>query len=232
MTWSVTKTPRFSTVTQRPVSGARPVSFSVSPYPSWEWELNWEILRDQGLAEENSASLLKPDLFALQDFFLAMNGANGRFVYDPAANDVALNVPLEDTFVTQNTSGTLVNGYSGTADGTETVFQLYRTSRITGSLMPAEPIDALSVITSSPLLSTSFALYGNGALIPAAHYTLSQYPLQVTFGTPPVSGTAISWFGYFAYVVKFSDDSLDLEQFMFNLWKCQSLKIEQVPLGW
>ncbi len=233
--WDSVKSPRFSTVTQRPVSGARPVSFSVSEFPSWKWSLNWEMLRDQGLwpetgsmpAGENSSSLLKPDLFALQDFFLAMNGSNGRFVYDPAANVI----PLEDTYVTETLSGTLVNGYSGTTDGSQTVFQLYRTSRITGSLVLVEAIDALSANSAGIGSPNPFALYLDGTLVNPTLYTLSQYPLQVTFGSAPTAGQALAWSGNFAYVAKFVDDTIDLNQFVQNLYELQRLDVEQVPLG-
>lgn len=232
--WESHKSPRFNTVTQHPVSGARPVSFSVSQFPSWEWDLSWSVLRDQGLWPEsedvpagvNNANDLKPDFFALQDFFLAMNGSNGRFIYDPAANPV----PLEDTYITPIIAGTLVNGYSGTTNGTQTVFQLYRTSKVTGSLVPVEAIDALSAISSDVGINP-FALYLDGALVNSSLYTLSQYPLQVTFGTAPSAGKALSWNGNYAYVAKFLDDTLDFDQFVQNLYSLQSCKLEQVPLG-
>jgi hypothetical protein len=222
-------------VTQNPVSNARPVSFSVSTLPSWAWDLNWEFLRDQGLWPEtgsmasgvNSSSLLKPDLFALQDFYLAMNGANGRFVYDPAANVI----PLEDTYVTETIAGTLVNGYSGTTDGVSFVFQLYRTSKVTGTLVPVEAIDALSAMSMGIGSPNPFALYLNGTLVNPSLYALSQYPLQVTFTTAPAAGQALCWSGNFAYVTKFAEDSLDFNQFVQNLYELQSCKIEQVPLG-
>ena len=226
VTWDARKTPRFSTVTQHPVSGARPVSFSVSPYPSWEWELSFSVLRDQGLSEVNSASDLKPDFFALQDFYLSMNGSNGRFIYDPAANAV----PMEDTLVTQVTSGTLVNGYSGNTATGQTAYQLYRTSKITGSILPVEAIDALSAL-SSPFLANAFALYLNGTLVDPSLYTLSQYPLMANFLTAPTAGQALSWSGMYAYVAKFAEDKIDFNEFMANLWELQSLRIEQVPLG-
>jgi hypothetical protein len=233
--WDSHKSPRFNTVTQNPVSGARPVSFSVSQFPSWAWELSFEVLRDQGLwpatgdvpAGENSSSDLKPDLFALQDFYLVMNGANGRFVYDPAANVI----PLEDTFVTNVIVGTLVNGYSGTTNGTEAIFQLYRTSKVTGSLVPVEAIDALSAMSMGIGSPNPFALYLDNVLVDPSLYTLSQYPLQVTFGTPPAAGKALAWNGNAAYVVKFAEDSLDFSQFVEHLWDLQSLRLEQVCLG-
>lgn len=234
VTWDARRSPRFSTVTQYPVSGASPLSFSTAPYPSYEWELSWDRLRDQGLWPEsedtpagvNSSSELKPDLFALEDFFLAMNGSNGRFIYDPAANAI----PLQDTYVNPVISGTLVNGYSATTNGSQEVFQLYRTSKVTGELIPVEAIDALSVISSATGLNP-FALYLNGALVNPTLYTVSQYPLKVTFGTAPMAGQALSWNGNYAYVAKFQEDKIDFNQFVLNLYDLQSLKLEQVPLG-
>lgn len=233
--WESHKSPRFNTVTQHPVSGARPVSFSVQPFPSWEFDLNWEKLRDQGLwpasgnvpAGINSSSLLSPDFSALESFFLAMNGSNGRFVYDPAANTPQ----LEDTYITEVTAGTLINGYSGTTNGTETVFQLYKTSKVTGTLVPVEAIDALSAISVGIGASNPFALYLNGSLVSPSLYTLSQYPLQVTFASAPTAGQALSWNGSYAYVAKFLDDTLDFNQFMQNLYSLDTCKLEQVPLG-
>ena len=217
------------------MSGARPVSFSVSPFPSWEWDLSWSVLRDQGLWPEsedvpagvNDANELKPDFAALETFFLSMNGSNGRFVYDPAANVV----PLEDTYITPVIAGTLVNGYSGTTNGTETVFQLYRTSKVTGSLIPVEAIDALSANSIGIGSPNPFGLYLDGVLVSDSLYTLSQYPLQVTFGSAPAAGKALSWNGNYSYVAKFLDDTLNFDQFVQNLYSLQTCKVEQVPLG-
>ena len=228
LTWNYRKTPRFSTVTQRPVSGARPVSFSNSPFPSWEWELVWEVLRDQGLAEQNSSSEQKPDLFMLQDFFLEMNGANGRFIFDPAASSIQ----IEDTLVSEVVPGTLVNGYSGLTNGTQTVFQLYRSSGVSGTPAIVEAVDALSGISMGIGAPNPFGLYLNGSLVSSSLYTLSSFPpLQATFTEAPESGQTLSWSGNMAYVVKFSDDHIDLNQFLYQVWELQSLKLEQVPLG-
>jgi len=226
LTWNSRKTPRFSTVTQYPVSGARPVSFSTSPFPSWEWELTWEFLRDQGLDTVNSISSAQPEFSQLQDFFLAMNGSNGRFIYDPAANSI----PIEDNFVTQNLSGTMVNGYSGSTEYGQTAYQLYRSSKVTGSLVEVEAIDALSAVCQ-PFSATPFHLYLDNVLVDPSTYTLGDYPLVVTFGSAPAVGKTITWTGVYAYIAKFGEDKIDLSQFMYRLWELQSMKIEQVPLG-
>lgn len=226
LTWGLHKIQRFATVTQTPASGARPVSFSVSPYPSWEWELVWEFIRDQGLQTSNVPP--QPDLSLITDFYAGMNGSNGRFVFDPSANSP----DLDDNFVSANMSGTMVNGYSGLTDGLANVFQLYRSSRATGTLIPVEPIDVLSSVTTAVGSPTPFQLYLNGTLVPSANYTISNYPLQVTFASTPASGQAISWTGVYAYVAKFQEDKLDLNQFAYRLYEIQSCKLEQVPLGY
>lgn len=233
------KTPRFSTVTQRPVSGGRPVSYSVTDLPSWEWELSWSVLRDQGVFEDNSQSQLKPDFFALQDFYLAMNGSNGRFVFDPAA----VSPQMDDLYVPYRLvtpaalgatpTNTLVNGYSGLGTGTQTAFQLYRTTRSTGQLEPAEAIDCLSAICSAQAQPPGgpFNVYVNNALQIPTSYTVSQFPLIVTFNVAPPNGAIISWTGIFSYCAKFSEDKIDFNEWSFRLWELQSLKMEQVPLG-
>ena len=237
------KSPRFSTVTQRPVSGGRPVSFSNTDLPSFEWELNWSVLRDQGVFESNNQSILEPYFFALQDFYLAMNGSNGRFIFDPAA----VSPQMDDCFVpwqlqTPPTSepgpggplaNTLVNGYSGLGTGTQTAFQLFRTTRATGQLEPAEAVDCLSAICSkfaSPP-GGPFNVYVNGVLQDPSTYTVTQLPLIVTFNTAPANGAIISWTGIYAYVAKFQEDKVDFNQWSYRLWELQSLKLEQVCLG-
>jgi hypothetical protein len=240
VSWAMRKSPRFSTVTQRPVSGARPVSFSTSYLPSWEWELNWSILRDQGVFESNHQSLMQPYFFALQDFYVTMNGSNGRYVFDPAANSPQ----LDDCFVPwqiQNlpvlsalTDNTMVNGYSGVGTGVQTDFQLFRSTRSTGTLQPAEAIDCLSAICSqfaSPP-GGPFNVYVDNVIVDPSQYSYSQYPLMVTFVNPPAVGAIISWTGIFAYVAKFKDDKIDFSQWSERLWDLQSLVIEQVPLGY
>ena len=42
--------------------------------------------------------------------------------------------------------------------------------------------------------------------------------LTVTFNTAPAAGVAITWSGSFYYRVRFVEDTIDFEQFMFNLW--------------
>lgn len=242
--WNMRKSPRFSTVTQRPVSGGRPVSYSVTDLPSWEWELSWSVLRDQGVFESNSQSELQPHFFALQDFYCAMNGSNGRFIFDPAAvspqmDDCYVPYQLQTPPASEPGPGappgnTLVNGYSGVGTGIQTAFQLFRTTRSTGQLEPAEAIDCLSAICSQYASPPGgpFNVYVNGVLQSPFSYALTQFPLVVTFSEPPAVGAIISWSGIFAYVAKFMDDKIDFNEWSFRLWELQSLKIEQVPLGY
>lgn len=232
VTYPMKKTPRFSTVTQNPVSGLRPVSYSGQQFPTWGWELEWEVLRDQGLDPSNannSNSTLKPDFFTLQDFYLSMNGSNGRFIFDPNAVFCGpLSVPLEDTYVTGATSGTLVNGFSGIGNGVQTSFQLYRSSSVTGTLKFVEAIDTFSSYVPAGQPSTP-QIYINGSLQSSSTYSVSTLPAVVTFHSAPANGAVISWSGYFAYCAQFDEDSIEFEQFMMQLWDLQSLKLAQAP---
>lgn len=232
VTYPMKKSPRFSSVTQTPVSGQRPVSYSAQQFPTWAWELEWEFIRDQGLEPQNynnSKSKLLPDFFALQDFYLAMGGGNGRFIFDPNAVFCgALSVPLEDTYVTNIYTGTLVNGFSGIGNGTQTAFQLFRSSSITGQIQFVEAIDTFSAYTP-PSVPPSPQIYVNGTLAAPSTYSLSTLPAVVTFNTAPANGAVISWSGYYAYCAQFSEDSIDFDQIMMQIWDLQSLKIDQVP---
>ena len=66
----------------------------------------------------------------------------------------------------------------------------------------------------------------NGALQDSSTYTMSSG--VVTFATPPASGAALSWNGYFGFLCRFDDDAIDFEQFMSNLWRVDSVKFRSV----
>ena len=50
----------------------------------------------------------------------------------------------------------------------------------------------------------------------------------VTFTTPPGSGAALQWTGYFGFLCRFDDDAAEFEQFMSQLWQAKSLKFRSL----
>ena len=65
-----------------------------------------------------------------------------------------------------------------------------------------------------------------GILIDPSSYTIANG--AVTFATPPASGAALAWTGYFAFLCRFDGDDLDFEQFMASLWKASSVKFRSL----
>ena len=81
-----------------------------------------------------------------------------------------------------------------------------------------------------PTLTTLY--YGQPSITAAGTYIdPSAYSISnggVTFTTPPASGAALQWTGYFGFLCRFDDDSAEFEQFMSQLWRAKSVKFRSV----
>lgn len=98
------KTPMFSTIVQRPVSGRGEIRASLQPYPLWRIEYEMEYARG---GEQIPDSVYQYTL----GFFLNVGGQFSDFLYfDPNDNNIAVATPA----------------YFGTGDGTTQNFQLIR----------------------------------------------------------------------------------------------------------
>lgn len=79
LAWSVVKRPTFATIVQRAASG-REVRAALQSFPIWEWQLAYDLLRD------DAASALR----TLMGFFLRRQGAYDSFLFrDPSDNAVS-----------------------------------------------------------------------------------------------------------------------------------------------
>ena len=104
----------------------------------------------------------------------------------------------------------------GTGTGTAAEFQLVRTY---GGFI--EPVQNLN---GSP------SIYVNGAIkTPNIDYTISPTGI-LTFAVAPASGAILSWTGAFYYRVRFLDDQLDFDNFMYQLWQLKKLSFQSVKL--
>jgi uncharacterized protein (TIGR02217 family) len=98
LAWDVVKRPTFSTIVQRAASG-REVRAALWSSPIWQWELTYDLLRDDATNE----------LRTLMGFFLQRQGSFDSFLYsDPTDNAV---------------TGQLI----GTGNATTKIFQMTRT---------------------------------------------------------------------------------------------------------
>lgn len=209
VTWGYKKTPKFMTIAQTPQSGRGQVRATLQQSPIWQWELDWNYLKEIGVTTTN-------DFQYLMDFYLAMQGSFGAFLFDPSQ------YYLERLTVTSDTTQ-LSNGFSGVGDGTTTVFPLWRSSNLSGG----STITLLEMIQNVSLLN---GVYVNGVLQGVGTYSLTNFPSVITFNTAPAAGATVVWAGNFNYLAHFAEDTNDWEEFMFQLWSVQSLKLEAVIL--
>ncbi len=98
LVWPVIKTPRFNTIVQQSVA-LWELRGSFTPYPQWEWELGYSVLRQYGANVEYQT---------LQNFWLARQGRFDSFLF----------TDINDFSVTAETFGT--------GDGSTVAFQLIR----------------------------------------------------------------------------------------------------------
>jgi uncharacterized protein (TIGR02217 family) len=120
--WSVTKTPRFKTVTQEATSG-KEVRIALMSYPIWEFTLTFEVLRgSNGFSE----------IQTLMGFFLARLGMWDSWLFDDPSDDTATLAEF------------------GVGDGSTTVFQLVRS--MGGFAEPIQNLNSTPTIYSNGTL--------------------------------------------------------------------------------
>lgn len=102
----------------------------------------------------------------------------------------------------------------GSGDSTTTVFQLVRTF---GGF--TEPVVAPNSVS---------AVYFNGVVQPASHYSVDPATGLVTFTTAPPTGQAITADFTYYFRVRFADDTTEFENFMYQLWSSKQVKLQSV----
>jgi uncharacterized protein (TIGR02217 family) len=105
--WSVTKTPAYSTLTRRAVSGKQ-ARVALYTTPLWTWQLVYTLLRDDAAS----------DLRTLMGFFVDRRGDFDSFLYSDPSDNAA--------------SGQVL----GTGDGNTVLFPLVRRLRVGGIAEP------------------------------------------------------------------------------------------------
>ena len=150
----------------------------------------------------DSAALL--ELQKLIGFFTARQGAFDTFLYsDPSDNSVTA----------QN---------FGTGTGSATVFPLIRTYGAGGF--------TANDTVNNPLVITTIT--DGGVTIPqgsgAGKYTVDSLG-NITFGTAPANGHALTWTGTFYYRCRFLKDTLDFKNFMSGYWDLSDLSFVGSP---
>lgn len=209
LTWNFAKRSKFSTIVQTPQSMRHPASATLQKSVIYELELAYEFLKNDGLTYDD-------DVAYIVEFYEACRGGYGWFTFDPSQYKLANMSVVADTTK-------LSNGFFGTGDGVTTTFPLWRsTSALGGGLTtPCEMIQNVTLLGG---------VYQNGVLLAPSGYTLANFPAQVTFTTAPGAGVVLSWAGNYSYLCRFSEDLLDMDELVYQLWELKSLKLDTINL--
>jgi uncharacterized protein (TIGR02217 family) len=110
-----------------------------------------------------------------------------------------------------------------TGDGTTTAFPIVRTF---GGFN--EPLVAAINVTGNALL-----VYINGVLQTSGVSTTSRFGYTgvydtITFAAPPAAGAVVTATFSYYFLCHFSEDAMNLENFMYQLWQAKSVKFESV----
>jgi uncharacterized protein (TIGR02217 family) len=104
----------------------------------------------------------------------------------------------------------------GTGNSSASVFQLVRS--MGGS---AEPMTAPNTVST---------IYFDGVRQAAAGYAVDPASGLVTFTTPPPAGQLITADFTYRFRVRFSDDTAEFENFMYQLWQLKQIKLQSAFL--
>jgi uncharacterized protein (TIGR02217 family) len=205
LAWSVTKAPRFSTRLQKGVSG-RELRALDQGTPTWDFTLTFDLLRDQN---DTRAAVGLGDGFdelrQLMGFWLSRQGSFNTFLFEDPTDNV--------------TTGETI----GAGTGSLTTYQLVRTI---GGYGFFEPITAPNLTVGVP-----FVIYLDGVLLPGAgNYSVDGDTGIVTFTGPPANGVIVTVDFSYYFRCRFTDDSAEFENFMYQLWQMKQLKFQSVLL--
>lgn len=203
VTWNYSPTPKFSTILQVPQSGRHPAAATLQDSAIFDIDLSFDYLTEYGYQY-------------LKSFFEAQRGAFGWFLFDPSVNNLASMTLTSD--VTQ-----LNNGFSAIAAAGQTVFPLWRSSAVFNSL-------TVTLLERIQNVTSLAGVYVNGTLASPSSYTLGNLPAAITFNTAPGAGAVITWAGSYSYLCHFSEDTAEFSQFLYQLYKLRTIKLETIDL--
>jgi uncharacterized protein (TIGR02217 family) len=194
LTWDITRSPQFSTLVQRSVSG-RELRAGQFIYPLTTFTLAYDLLRDT--PNVTTPSSPQDELKKLIGFFESVNGSLTAFAFDDPADDSVTDMQF------------------GTGDGLTAAFQLIRTYGVSQTFSdPVQNVNAMVNVKDNG----STIPPGAGA----GKYTISSTGV-VTFGTVPTAGHPLTWSGSYYYRVRFLQDMSEFNQFMQNLYNLKKL---------
>ena len=115
---------------------------------------------------------------------------------------------FDDFLFDDPTDDQVSNQWFGTGDGSTVSFQLQRT--LGGATEPVMNVNMLSTITVNGIATTSYSVNTSG---------------MITFLSAPASGAAIAWAGSYYYRCRFAKDTVDFENFMYQVWSAKKIDL-------
>jgi uncharacterized protein (TIGR02217 family) len=200
--WSVLKAPNWGTRLQRAISG-RTLRVTDYVYPLYTFTLHWEVLLDKWDIRMGAGkgSAYPPGLTPYDELRQIWNFYNTQF--GPAIPFLYYD-PSDNT--TRAVAATPQVTQFGVGDGITESFQLR------SSLMAPVVTDVINSI--------------NIAGSPTSSYTLDSDTGRINFTSPPGNGLALTGDYTYHYIMNFSQDSLEAENFAFQFWNMHQLKME------
>jgi uncharacterized protein (TIGR02217 family) len=203
--FSIHKRPTFATTVQTPKSGREVTNFQ-QYLPVWEFELVYEILRDQ---TQNTIPFSyfsgKTDVQQLMGLFAACSGEYGFFYFTDTSDASRTKQPL------------------GLGDGSTQNFRLLRTITL-NSLTYTEPVGGIN-------LGESVTVFVNDVAVPeSGNWTISADLTTLEFTTPPGSGATVTISFSYYYLCRFITNDAEFEEFMYGRWLQQGLRFRSILL--
>lgn len=201
--FSIHKRPTFATGVQTARSGREVTNFQ-QRLPLWEFELTYEILRDQTQNQTPDGYFAGViELQKIMGLFAACAGEFGLFYF-------------EDLSDNSRTSQAL-----GTGNGVETDFRLLRTISYFNQSY-TEPVGGIN-------LDHSVVVYLDDVATPElGNWSISADLRYLIFVTPPGAGVEIRISYYYRYLCRFISNDVEFEEFQWDRWLQKGLRFRSV----
>jgi hypothetical protein len=198
--FSVKKKPIFATGMFEFMPG-KELQVAQQAFPLWEFDLLYEVLRTttNNAIPDHYFDQYATQYEAILVVFLKAYGQANNFLFDDLSDN--------------SRTGQAI----ATGDGVTKTFRIVRTW-YTGSTSMLEPIGELNQ-------NQSFQFYDNGSPVSP---TVDDAGENITFGTAPTSGHAITGDFFFYYKCRFLEDSSSFEEFLHDRWGNKALKFRSV----
>lgn len=194
------------------------LGWSVTKTPAWKTRLQKSVSGRERRAQDQALPIWT---WTLTYNFLRDEAAAG---YNELRELMGFHAQQAGAFTpflyTDPTDNSVTGQYLGTGNASQTQFQLVRNL---DSALPgggyAEPIT--NPVSVGPVYVNGVQTTGN---------SFSTTTGILTMGVAPANGAVVTADFTYAFQVRFSDDTADFENFMFQLWRLRQVKLVSVLL--